>query len=80
MSPHQLRVQPLAGDDLTQAYEWYETQQSGLGSELLDEMDQCFQRILANPLAFRSSASRSGALLYTGFHTVSTSQSRNVRS
>ena len=48
----ELRVQPLAEADLSQAYRWYELQRNGLGRELLQDAESCFERIARNPASF----------------------------
>lgn len=45
-----LVVQPEAGADLAQAYDWYEAQRPGLGQEFLEAVDRTFERIAENPL------------------------------
>jgi plasmid stabilization system protein ParE len=49
----QLRIQPLAELDVIQAHAWYESQRTGLGDELLDFLDQCFESVLQNPLGYQ---------------------------
>lgn len=48
-----LRVAPLAEGDLQEAHAWYEYRRAGLGYEFLQEVDDCFRRIGANPVAFQ---------------------------
>jgi plasmid stabilization system protein ParE len=45
----ELIVTPDAEQDLTQAYEWYESQRVGLGEEFLTRVDACIQSIVRNP-------------------------------
>jgi plasmid stabilization system protein ParE len=47
-----LRIQPLAEEDIQQAYDCYQEHRDGLGDELLDNLQSCFDRIEANPLQF----------------------------
>jgi len=49
-----LRIDPLAEDDIQQAYVWYEAQRKGLGDEFLLAIDECFQGIVRNPEAFHT--------------------------
>ena len=45
-------VRPEAEADLTTAFSWYQERRPGLRRELLAEVEQCLQRIGANPLAY----------------------------
>ena len=45
-------VRPPAQADIDDAVAWYEGQQSGLGSRLLDVLDRVFKRIRDSPLQF----------------------------
>jgi plasmid stabilization system protein ParE len=47
-----LRILPLAEEDIYQARSWYERQLPGLGDELLNAMEQCFERLAQSPLEF----------------------------
>jgi plasmid stabilization system protein ParE len=38
-----------AEEDIREAHEWYEAQRSGLGDELIAELDASFQRLQAAP-------------------------------
>lgn len=42
-----------AVQDLTEAFDWYEYKQSGLGAEFLTEVDAFFERILENPTRYQ---------------------------
>ena len=48
-----LRIEPLAEDDVTRAYRWYEGQQAGLGEDLLTALDECFTRVTENPSGYQ---------------------------
>jgi hypothetical protein len=45
-------VRPLAEADLEQAANWYDEEQPGLGSRLLGDVDQVFERIRERPQQF----------------------------
>jgi plasmid stabilization system protein ParE len=45
----ELRIQPEAEADLTEAFKWYEDRKLGLGHELLAEVDRSFERIVEAP-------------------------------
>jgi plasmid stabilization system protein ParE len=42
-------VRPEAEADIATAFAWYEEQRAGLGSDFLDEIGRCFQRIEDHP-------------------------------
>jgi plasmid stabilization system protein ParE len=56
-----VRALALATEELTEAVRWYESRRSGLGAELLDDVDEAILRLAANPSA--------GHLLSTDRHT-----------
>lgn len=45
-------LQPGAGEDVDNAYEWYEYQQSGLGSLFLNELESFYHKLEFNPQVF----------------------------
>jgi len=49
-----LVVRPQVDDDLQIIEEWYEEQRPGLGHEFLREVRETIDRLLANPLIYRS--------------------------
>jgi len=42
-------LRPAAARDVEEAYEWYESQQPGLGDEFLDAVGKVVQSITENP-------------------------------
>ena len=48
-----LIIRPEAESELLTAFDWYEEQSPGLGSELLQELDKLFSRIIETPLQFQ---------------------------
>ena len=50
--PADLIVLPEAERDMTEAYDWYEDRQSGLGMRFLRNVNECFQVICRSPKAF----------------------------
>lgn len=48
----QLIVRPEAEVDVTEAVLWYEGRESGMGFEVLAELDAAVERALENPLAY----------------------------
>ena len=49
---HRLHLWDEADIDVVDAVAWYEEQRSGLGAELLIELDAVMQRIVEMPLQF----------------------------
>lgn len=47
-----LIVRPLAEADIERAYQWYETQSPGLGSEFVRMLDGAFAAILRQPESY----------------------------
>lgn len=47
-----VRLEPEASAELAEAAMWYEAQQPGLGSKLLEEVEQVLPALLAMPSAF----------------------------
>lgn len=45
----ELVIAPEAGQDVADAYDWYEGQRTGLGEEFLTCVDACIQGICRNP-------------------------------
>lgn len=50
---HNLIIQPEAEYDIEDAFKWYESQNSGLGSEFIRAVDVCLSGIGRNPLAYQ---------------------------
>ncbi len=50
---YRLIIRPEAELDLEDAFTWYESQDSGLGSEFVRAIDACISTIGRNPLAYR---------------------------
>jgi toxin ParE1/3/4 len=46
---YKLAFRPLATIEVLEAYDWYELQKEGLGSEFLEELDRFTQQLLMNP-------------------------------
>ncbi|WP_460685324.1 type II toxin-antitoxin system RelE/ParE family toxin [Niabella aquatica] len=46
---YRLRIQEEAINDIEQAFVWYESQKLGLGYELIEEIENCYQQICGNP-------------------------------
>ena len=51
--PDKYNLSQEAEDDIFDAYQWYEQQQSGLGEEFIDSLDQAKISILRNPSSYR---------------------------
>ncbi|MEN0003939.1 MAG: type II toxin-antitoxin system RelE/ParE family toxin [Bacteroidota bacterium] len=52
MPNFQLRFHSLAREELREAYQYYETQQVGLGDRFFEELDRIFDLIVDNPKLF----------------------------
>ena len=50
---YRLIIRPEAELDLEDAFIWYESQETGLGSEFVRAIDNCISTIGRNPLAYR---------------------------
>jgi plasmid stabilization system protein ParE len=50
---YRLIIRPEAELDLEDAFAWYESQDTGLGSEFVRAIDTCISTIGRNPLAYR---------------------------
>jgi plasmid stabilization system protein ParE len=50
---HNLIIQPEAEDDIQNGFEWYESQNPGLGSEFVRAVDVCLSGIGRQPLAYQ---------------------------
>jgi toxin ParE1/3/4 len=46
---YKLEFRPLATIETLEAYDWYELQKEGLGSDFLEELDRFVQQLLINP-------------------------------
>jgi toxin ParE1/3/4 len=46
---YKLEIRPLAAMEVLEAYDWYELQREGLGSEFLEELEMFYTSILRNP-------------------------------
>ena len=52
MKQYRLEAEPAVELDIESAFEWYETEELGLGREFLDQLRAAYYRILENPFAF----------------------------
>lgn len=46
---YKIEIRPLAAIEIIEAYDWYETQQIGLGDRFLDAVDNFVDSLLRNP-------------------------------
>lgn len=51
---YNLIIQDEAILDIQAAFEWYEKVRTGLGFELIEEMENCYQKISSNPSHYTS--------------------------
>jgi toxin ParE1/3/4 len=47
----QVRIQPLAEQDIREAYRWYDGRRENLGSEFLEALNVCLDRVAQHPKA-----------------------------
>jgi len=47
-----LNIRPEAESDIAVAFDWYETEYSGLGVQFFDTLSESFERITSNPLHY----------------------------
>ena len=59
-----LIVKAEALQDMTEAFSWYENKRAGLGTEFLDEVDKCFDRIVQTPGHYQSHRDQRVAVLH----------------
>ena len=48
---HKIVIAPLAHLDELEAYEWYENERTGLGEELLTELENAYNKIAAHSIS-----------------------------
>ncbi|MEI9919795.1 MAG: type II toxin-antitoxin system RelE/ParE family toxin [Bacteroidota bacterium] len=48
-----LRLKAQAIDDVSEAYDWYESQKDGLGTSFLDELEKYLDTITKRPESFK---------------------------
>ena len=51
---HRLQIKIEAIADMTQAFNWYEDQRTGLGTQFLNEVNLYFDRIVKNSMHYKS--------------------------
>lgn len=49
---YNIEIRPLAAMEIVEAYDWYELQREGLGSEFLEEINNFHDSLLRNPLSY----------------------------
>lgn len=52
MRQYKLEAEPAVAFDVEAAFQWYETEEAGLGFEFLKQLRGCYERLLNNPLAY----------------------------
>lgn len=53
MTEYRLLAEPRADLDAAATFDWYETEQAGLGEEFLDELRATYHRVSDGPLAYQ---------------------------
>jgi len=46
---YKLAIRPLATLEIIDAYDWYESQKSGLGNQFILSLDEFYKKLLINP-------------------------------
>ncbi|HET6254030.1 MAG TPA: hypothetical protein VFE32_08145 [Puia sp.] len=49
---YKLEIRPLAAMEIIGAFDWYELQREGLGTEFLEELDIFYTALLRNPNSY----------------------------
>jgi len=49
---YSIEIRPLATIEILDAFDWYQTQQDGLGVDFLQELDAFYEILYQNPLTF----------------------------
>lgn len=49
---YKLEIRPLATVEILEAFDWYELQREGLGSEFLHELETFYNSLLRNPNSY----------------------------
>lgn len=49
---YKIEVRPLATIEIIEGYDWYESQQEGLGLDFLNELDELYNILQRNPNTF----------------------------
>jgi plasmid stabilization system protein ParE len=50
---YRIDAEPAAEADVTAAFDWYESEEPGLGDEFLDELRAAYDRIAESPFRFQ---------------------------
>lgn len=53
MKQYRLQAEPAVELDVESAFEWYETEEPGLGSEFVEQVRAAYQLVGQNPFAFQ---------------------------
>jgi plasmid stabilization system protein ParE len=61
---YELLVKAEAIQDMTEAFDWYESQQAGLGIKFLDEVAEFYDRISQHPEHYQSHRNQRIAVLH----------------
>ena len=53
MKQYRLEAEPTVELEIEGAFDWYETEEPGLGREFLEQLRATYHRVLENPFAFQ---------------------------
>ena len=54
MTQYRLEAEPAVELDIESTFDWYETEEPGLGREFLEQLRAAYHRVLQNPFAFQN--------------------------
>jgi plasmid stabilization system protein ParE len=54
---YRLEAEPAVEFDIESIFEWYETEEPGLGAEFLEQLRSTYRRILENPFGYQEQRS-----------------------
>lgn len=54
MKQYRLQAEPAVELDVESAFEWYETEEPGLGFEFVEQVRAAYQLVAQNPFAFQN--------------------------
>jgi len=49
---YKLEIRPLAAVEILEAFDWYELQREGLGTEFLNELETFYDSLIENPESY----------------------------
>ena len=53
MKQYRLEAEPAVEHDIESAFDWYETEEPGLGHDFVDQLRAAYDRVVQNPFTFQ---------------------------